>query len=80
MGQVEQAIADKLSSSFKAARVAIKNESHLHSRGTETHFNVVIVSEQFKDKSKVKQHQLVYSALGDLMPKIHALTITCYAE
>ena len=56
------------------------NESKRHSKGEETHFNILIVSEKFKNLSKVKQHQLIYSELGDFMKQIHALTITCHAE
>jgi BolA protein len=58
----------------------IVNESKRHSRGDETHFNVLIVSERFKGLSKVKQHQLVYSEVSDLMKEIHALTLTCHSE
>jgi len=41
-----------------------------------THFEAVIVSKLFKDLSKIKQHQLVYKALGDMMKQeIHALSM-----
>ena len=40
------------------------------------HFSAVIVSEQFKGKSMVQQHQLVYRALRDKMKEeIHALSM-----
>ena len=40
------------------------------------HFEAVIVSDQFRGKSKVQQHQLVYRALGDRMREdIHALSM-----
>jgi acid stress-induced BolA-like protein IbaG/YrbA len=40
------------------------------------HFEAVIVSDQFRGKSKVQQHQLVYRALGDRMrEEIHALSM-----
>ena len=40
------------------------------------HFEAVIVSGQFRGKSKVQQHQLVYRALGDRMrEEIHALSM-----
>lgn len=44
----------------------------------ETHFNVIIASQRFEGLGKVKQHQLVYSELSDIMKKIHALTLTTY--
>ena len=40
------------------------------------HFEAVVVSPQFTGKNKVRQHQLVYLALGDRMrSEIHALAI-----
>jgi acid stress-induced BolA-like protein IbaG/YrbA len=43
------------------------------------HFEVVIVSQQFVDKNKIQQHQLVYLALGDRMrSEIHALSMRTF--
>jgi acid stress-induced BolA-like protein IbaG/YrbA len=40
------------------------------------HFSAVIVSPEFRGKNMVKQHQLVYQALGDRMKQeIHALSM-----
>ena len=45
-------------------------------RGDGHHFEAVIVSAEFRGKSKVQQHQLVYRALGDRMrEEIHALSM-----
>mmetsp|Transcript_5762 Transcript_5762/g.13330 ORF Transcript_5762/g.13330 Transcript_5762/m.13330 type:complete len:154 (+) Transcript_5762:188-649(+) len=42
----------------------------------ESHFIMHIVSDKFDGMSRVKRHQAVFSALGDLMTtKIHALNI-----
>ncbi len=44
-----------------------------------THFDAVIVSEQFAGKSRVQQHQIVYAALGDKMgQEIHALSMQTF--
>jgi acid stress-induced BolA-like protein IbaG/YrbA len=41
-----------------------------------THFEAVIVSPAFVGKTMVKQHQLVYAALGERMKaEIHALSM-----
>ena len=41
-----------------------------------THFEATIVSPLFKDQSMIKQHQMVYLALGDMMKQeIHALSM-----
>ncbi|KAL3503665.1 hypothetical protein ACH5RR_038114 [Cinchona calisaya] len=42
----------------------------------ETHFNVNVVSEEFKGKSLVKRHRLIYGLLQDeLQSGLHALSI-----
>ncbi|MDK2797427.1 MAG: hypothetical protein PWQ19_977 [Tepidiphilus sp.] len=41
------------------------------------HFTGLVVSEAFRGKRKVQQHQLVYQALGPAMgTEIHALALT----
>jgi acid stress-induced BolA-like protein IbaG/YrbA len=40
------------------------------------HFSAIIVSGEFRGKNIVRQHQLVYGALGDRMKQeIHALSM-----
>lgn len=40
------------------------------------HFSAIIVSEQFRGKSMIQQHQLVYRALrGKMEQEIHALSM-----
>jgi acid stress-induced BolA-like protein IbaG/YrbA len=49
---------------------------HLEVSGDGHHWEAVIVSEAFRGKNKVQQHQLVYQALGDRMrEEIHALSM-----
>jgi acid stress-induced BolA-like protein IbaG/YrbA len=44
--------------------------------GTSDHFEATVVSEAFSGLSRIKQHQLVYAALGDAMTgPIHALKL-----
>lgn len=43
--------------------------------GGETHFNVKIRSAAFEGLSRVKRHRAVHEALGDLVPRIHALSL-----
>ena len=45
-------------------------------RGDGAHFEAVVVSPAFAGLSRIKQHQLVYAALGDRMKQeIHALSM-----
>ena len=49
---------------------------HVEVRGDGAHFEAVIVSTAFAGLSRVRQHQLVYGALGDRMrEEIHALSM-----
>lgn len=44
--------------------------------GDGTHFQVIVVSNQFCGKTMLQRHQMVYKTLGDKMGKeIHALSI-----
>ena len=44
-----------------------------------THFDTLVISEKFKGKTMVQQHQMIYRALGQKMGKdIHALSIQTF--
>ena len=49
---------------------------HVEVRGDGHHFEAIVVSAAFAGLSRVRQHQLVYAALGDRMrEEIHALSM-----
>ena len=56
----------------------VLDESHMHSRGLETHYKAVIVSPVFAGLNAVKRHQKVYASLGELMGQVHALALHTY--
>ncbi|MDR0256979.1 MAG: BolA family transcriptional regulator [Stenotrophomonas maltophilia] len=60
------------------SHLQVLDESHMHSRGVETHYKAVLVSEQFEGLNSVKRHQKVYATLGDLMGQFHALALHTY--
>ena len=50
---------------------------HLEVRGDGHHWEALIVSAAFENLPKVRQHQLVYAALGERMrEEVHALSMT----
>jgi acid stress-induced BolA-like protein IbaG/YrbA len=52
---------------------------HVEVSGDGHHFEAVIVSEAFRGRNRVQQHQLVYKALGDRMrEEIHALSMQTF--
>jgi BolA protein len=72
--------------SLRPTRLDVVNESHLHaghrsSPGTgESHFRVLIVSEDFTGKSRVERHRMVNDLLSDeLKNAVHALAIKACA-
>ncbi len=49
--------------------------------GDGRHFQAVIVSQDFLNKSRVHRHKLVYDALGDSMDEeVHALSMKTYTS
>lgn len=78
---VQAAIELKLAEQFQPIHLSVENESHMHSvpPNSETHFKVVIVSEQFQSKRAVARHQSVYQTLSvEMAGPIHALAIHTY--
>jgi acid stress-induced BolA-like protein IbaG/YrbA len=54
--------------------------THLEVTGDGAHFEAVIVSPDFAGLNRVRQHQLVYAALGGRMrEEIHALSMKTFS-
>jgi acid stress-induced BolA-like protein IbaG/YrbA len=54
--------------------------THLEVRGDGAHFEAIIVSPSFAGLNRVRQHQLVYAALGERMrEEIHALSMKTFS-
>lgn len=70
--------------SLEPESLEIDDESFLHqghegAKGGGGHFNLIIVSRQFAEKSPVLRHRMIFEALQGLMHKqIHALSIKAY--
>ena len=60
------------------AHLEVLDESHMHSRGLETHYKAVIVSAQFEGRRAIQRHQAAYAAMGPLMQQVHALGLHTY--
>jgi stress-induced morphogen len=70
-GEIEKMIKAALPD----ARVAIRDLA-----GDGDHYAAHVVSESFRGKSRVQQHQIVYAALKGAMDKqLHALALTTAA-
>jgi BolA protein len=77
---------EKLMIALNPTRLDLVNESHLHaghssSPGTgESHFRLLIVSDEFTGKSRVARHRIVNDVVRDeLRDGVHALAIKAVA-
>ncbi len=74
-------ITELLNEKLAPTELQVIDDSHLHAghTGAKTglgHFTVIIKSSLFEGLSRLKQQQLVYQALGNMMQTdIHALVI-----
>ncbi|XP_015127862.1 bolA-like protein DDB_G0274169 [Diachasma alloeum] len=75
---IENSIRVKLEKGLSPSFLEIFNESYMHNvpEGSETHFKVVVVSEQFSDQPLIKRHRMVNELLQhELENGVHALSI-----
>ena len=79
-GPIESQIVNTLKTSMDLFSLKIINESFMHNvpEGSESHFKIVIVSEDFLNLTMIQRHKLVYKKLNNLMTKIHALSIHAF--
>lgn len=80
---IQETITKKLNDAFSPEHLEVINESYMHNvpAGSESHFKVVIVSNDFKDKMLIARHRLVNKVLQEELDKdradggIHALAL-----
>lgn len=78
---LEATIRARLEAALTPEALEVLNESHKHAGhagddGTgESHWHVVVTARAFAGKSRIARHRMVHAALGDLMDRIHALSM-----
>lgn len=76
---VQAIIEQKLNAQLSPEQLTVENESHMHSRGENSHFKLVVVSSVFDGLRPVQRHQKVYGVLADeLAAGVHALAIHAF--
>ena len=78
---IQSEIEQKLSDALPALHLEVINESGNHNvpAGSESHFKVVIVSDDFADRNLLARHRLINGILAEeLAGKIHALALHTY--
>lgn len=70
-------IEQQLTLTLAPSVLEVENESHMHNvaPGSESHFKVTIVSDEFDGLSLIKRHRLVNKTLEQEIAKIHALAL-----
>lgn len=79
----ESIITSKLQAELAIDHLDVSNESHMHNvpEGSESHFRVVVVSDQFTDQPLLKRHRAVNAILKEeLAGSIHALALHTYTS
>jgi stress-induced morphogen len=64
----------RLEASLPGARIEVANPS-----GDGEHLEVQVTAAAFAGLGLVEQHRMVYAAIGDLMPRIHAVQLRTQA-
>ncbi len=79
----ESEMSQVLASNFLVVHLSLTNESHMHSvpANSETHFKLVLVSDDFIGLRKVARHQKVYAFMNAFMEQgLHALALHLYTD
>lgn len=79
--KIQTAIEEKISASLAPIHLEVINESGNHNvaPGSESHFKVTVVSEQFDSKMLIARHRMINQLLADeLAGAIHALSMHTY--
>jgi len=75
---MQERIESKLRAALSPSELRLEDDSAMHGvpPGSETHWNLVVVSSAFEGRGLVDRHRDVYAALGDeLRQGIHALAM-----
>ncbi|MDX7999104.1 transcriptional regulator BolA [Xenorhabdus sp. Reich] len=80
---VRQEIERKLQAAFKPSHLEVVDESYRHNvpAGSESHFKVIVISNDFVEQRILNRHRSVYSVLAkELEEGVHALALHTYTE
>lgn len=76
--KTQETIEEKVTAGLNCTFIDLTNESHMHNvpAGSESHFRLVVVSEEFDHKNLVARHRTINKLLKDeLAGSVHALAL-----
>ena len=79
---VEKKIEHTLIDNFDLSHLEVINESHMHSgSNTDSHFKVILVSDEFQDVKLVQRHRRINELLKfELENGVHALSLHLFTQ
>lgn len=78
---VQSQIENKIKQAFNCTLLEVLNESHSHNvpKGSESHFKVLAVSDDFQSLNRVNRHRKLNQLLAEeLAGPVHALSLQLY--
>ncbi|MDC0609929.1 BolA/IbaG family iron-sulfur metabolism protein [Vibrio sp.] len=78
---IKEIIESKLTEALNPIHMDVINESFMHNvpPGSESHFKVIVVSNEFENKRLIARHRLVNQTLAnELENGVHALSMHTY--
>ncbi|MFK7795670.1 MAG: BolA family protein [Gammaproteobacteria bacterium] len=81
--KIQTAIEEKINSSLSPTYLEVLNESSNHNvpPGSESHFKVTVVSDEFDGKMLIARHRIINNLLAEeLAGAIHALSIHSFTS
>ena len=74
----QETIEQKITAGLNCSYLDLTNESHMHNvpPGSESHFRLVVVSDEFEQKNLVARHRTINNLLqAELAGSVHALAL-----
>ncbi|MEC9283055.1 MAG: BolA/IbaG family iron-sulfur metabolism protein [Bdellovibrionota bacterium] len=82
MGPIETLIQQKIEAKYNPDLLDIENESNRHSAplGSESHFKIICVSDNFSGVSRIQRSREIHSLLATEIAQIHAISLKLYTK
>ncbi len=74
---MQQTITQKIQDAINPLHLEVENESHMHNvpEGSESHFKILVVSDEFDGQMLIKRHRRINQVLSDELQQIHAMAL-----
>lgn len=74
---IQETITQKIQDAINPLHLEVENESHMHNvpQGSESHFKILIVSDEFDGQMLIKRHRRINQVLSDELQQIHAMAL-----